>query len=171
MYKIIGADGKEYGPVSAEVLRQWIAEGRVNPQTRVLPENATEWKPLSDLPEFGLSATAPAPVLPGPIIPGVITAPVQRKTNPLATTGLVLGIISITFGLCCCSGFPFSVAGAICSGIALAQLKDNPNQEGRGIAIAGLIISIAAVLLGVLLVVLYGFVSSMPDVMRRMQRL
>ena len=27
MYKIIGADGKEYGPISLEVLRQWIAEG------------------------------------------------------------------------------------------------------------------------------------------------
>ena len=35
MYKIIGADQKEYGPVTAEQLRQWIAEGRVNGQTSV----------------------------------------------------------------------------------------------------------------------------------------
>jgi len=27
VYKIIGADGKEYGPITAEQLRRWIAEG------------------------------------------------------------------------------------------------------------------------------------------------
>lgn len=52
MYKIIGADQKEYGPVSAEQLRQWIAEGRVNAQTLVHPEGETEWKPLSSFSEF-----------------------------------------------------------------------------------------------------------------------
>ena len=30
MYKIIGADQKEYGPVSIEQLRLWITEGRVD---------------------------------------------------------------------------------------------------------------------------------------------
>ena len=33
MYKIIGSDQKVYGPVTAEQLRQWLAEGRVNPST------------------------------------------------------------------------------------------------------------------------------------------
>ena len=28
MYRILGADGKQYGPISADVLRQWIAQGR-----------------------------------------------------------------------------------------------------------------------------------------------
>jgi len=27
MYKIIGADGKQYGPISIEQMRQWIADG------------------------------------------------------------------------------------------------------------------------------------------------
>src|SRR5947209_4649585 len=65
MYRIIGADGKEYGPVSAELLRQWIAQGRANAQTRVLAESATEWKPLSEVPEFAADLAAksatPAP--------------------------------------------------------------------------------------------------------------
>ena len=30
MYKIKGADGKEYGPASLEQLRQWIGEGAVD---------------------------------------------------------------------------------------------------------------------------------------------
>ncbi|MEM8550152.1 MAG: hypothetical protein AAGF10_05120, partial [Verrucomicrobiota bacterium] len=34
-YKIIGADGKEYGPVKLNVIRQWIEEGRANEQTMI----------------------------------------------------------------------------------------------------------------------------------------
>jgi hypothetical protein len=52
MYKIIGADQKEYGPVSAEQLRQWVNEGRINAQTLVRAEGETEWKPLSAFSEF-----------------------------------------------------------------------------------------------------------------------
>ena len=36
MYKIIGADKKEYGPITADQLRQWLAEGRVNKTDRVV---------------------------------------------------------------------------------------------------------------------------------------
>jgi len=52
MYTIIGGDQKEYGPVTEEQLRLWIAEGRVNAQTTVRTEGTTEWRPLADLPEF-----------------------------------------------------------------------------------------------------------------------
>jgi len=34
-YKIIGADLMEYGPVSAAQIRQWIAEGRVDCETKL----------------------------------------------------------------------------------------------------------------------------------------
>ncbi len=34
-YYMLGGDGKEYGPVSADQLRQWATEGRANPQTQV----------------------------------------------------------------------------------------------------------------------------------------
>ena len=64
MYKIIGADQKEYGPVTADQLRQWLAEGRVNPQTQVLPEGATEWTTLGALPEFVTASSAAPPTLP-----------------------------------------------------------------------------------------------------------
>jgi hypothetical protein len=60
MYKIIGADGKEYGPVSAEQLRQWLKEGRINSQTRVVAEGGTDWKAFGDCPEFADPA-APKP--------------------------------------------------------------------------------------------------------------
>ena len=52
MFKVIGADQKEYGPVTAEQLRRWIAEGRAGGQTMVQAEGTTEWKLLSTFPEF-----------------------------------------------------------------------------------------------------------------------
>src|SRR5689334_3164930 len=84
MYRILGADGKEYGPVSADVLRQWIVQGRANALTRILAEGATEWKPLSDLPEFAADLAAkaaspgPSPTAPtlGPL-PGTAAASVE----------------------------------------------------------------------------------------------
>ncbi len=62
MYKIIGADQKEYGPVTGEQLRQWFIEGRVNGQTLIKAETETEWKPLASSPEFAdlLRSAAPA---------------------------------------------------------------------------------------------------------------
>lgn len=62
MYKIIGADGNEYGPVNDEQIRQWIAEGRANEQTRVRVEDAPDWQTLADRPEFaGALGAKPLP--------------------------------------------------------------------------------------------------------------
>jgi len=58
MYKVIGADGKEYGPVTAEQLRQWMQEGRVNNQTMVQSEGAMDWKALGSFPEFSAPPVA-----------------------------------------------------------------------------------------------------------------
>jgi uncharacterized membrane protein len=66
VYQIIGWDGKQYGPVSAEDLRAWLAGQRVNAETQVCPVGGTEWKPLSAYPELvgraAATAIAPAPI-------------------------------------------------------------------------------------------------------------
>ncbi len=70
-YRIVGGDQKVYGPVSAEDVRRWIAESRLNAQSLIQAEGMTEWKPLSAFAEFAESlqartgqppAAAPAPV-------------------------------------------------------------------------------------------------------------
>jgi hypothetical protein len=63
MFTIIGADGKEYGPVATAKVQEWIAGGRANLQTRARRANETEWKTLGDFPEFA-PATVP-PVMAG----------------------------------------------------------------------------------------------------------
>ena len=40
-YKIIGADQMEYGPVSAEQIRQWITERRVDSETKLQAEGGS----------------------------------------------------------------------------------------------------------------------------------
>lgn len=61
MYKIIGADGNEYGPVTGEQIRQWIAEGRASGQTKVQAEGGTDWQTLAGLPEFADALTVKLP--------------------------------------------------------------------------------------------------------------
>jgi hypothetical protein len=51
-YKIIGADLKEYGPVSTEQIRQWITERRVDSDTKLQAEGDSEWKRVGDVPEL-----------------------------------------------------------------------------------------------------------------------
>ena len=51
-YRIIGADQMEYGPVSAKQIRQWIAEGRIESETKLQVEGSTEWRRLAEAPEF-----------------------------------------------------------------------------------------------------------------------
>jgi len=62
MFKIIGADHKEYGPVTADQINAWILEGRANGQTLAQALGSSEWRPLSGLTEFatalGMRASA-----------------------------------------------------------------------------------------------------------------
>ena len=51
-YFIIGGDGKEYGPVTDADVRQWIAEGRLNAESRAKAENDAEFRALAQFPEF-----------------------------------------------------------------------------------------------------------------------
>jgi sulfite exporter TauE/SafE len=49
---------------------------------------------------------------------------------------------------CCCGGFPFNLLGLVFSLIGLSQINRHPElYEGRSQAIAGLVLSIASLLL------------------------
>ena len=79
MFKIIGADGREYGPVTVEQMHGWIREGRANALTKVQPEGSTEWKALAEFPEFAgtlgsVSAAPTAPPVVGAVDPEALAA-------------------------------------------------------------------------------------------------
>ena len=58
---------------------------------------------------------------------------------------------------CCCGGFPFNFLGLVFSLIGLSQINRHPElYEGRGQAIAGLVLSLASLLL-----ILFGLMWSL----------
>jgi multisubunit Na+/H+ antiporter MnhG subunit len=75
------------------------------------------------------------------------------KTNSFATAGLIFGILSLT----CCCGCPFNILGLVFSLIGLLQINRHPElYEGRGLAIAGLILSVASLVLAFGLALLHS---------------
>lgn len=62
---------------------------------------------------------------------------VKCESNPLALIGFILS-------------FFFQIAGLVCSIIAYQRCKQNPKLEGRGMSLAGLIISAVTIGLYVL---------------------
>ena len=147
MFKIIGADGRQYGPASVEQVRQWMAEGRVNGQTVAWREGGANWLPLGAFPEFASPAAPP--------LGAAVTLPIgstgEKRTNSMALAGFVFAIVSIFFGWCCCFGIPFNLLGLIFSAVALYQINADPSQQGKSLAIAGIVISLLSMFLGFLI--------------------
>ncbi len=74
----------------------------------------------------------------------------------LATASLILGIISIVTGCCCCGNILFSIAGIICS------ILQKPLEDGKkpGTATAGLITSIVGVVMAVITLIAYVILAA-----------
>ena len=98
---MIGKDGQQYGPVTTEQLRSWIAENRANAQTLVQPDGTQDWTPLGSLPEFAadlkpplVSATVPPTITPPPCTP---YPPVPRASDkiPAGICGILLGSLGV----------------------------------------------------------------------------
>lgn len=84
MYKVIGGDEKEYGPVSTDEVRQWIAEGRLSGQSLIQGEGDTEWKALTVFPEFAEALRTQAEMFPsaGGSVPPELPRPTQFTGIP-----------------------------------------------------------------------------------------
>ena len=122
MYYIQGADQKEYGPVSADQLRQWISENRLNRFSPARADGESLWKTLGDFPEFAevlVGATPPASEAPPsepttvsaanaspygsgfrPSTPGISESVIDEKIKVPAigiiTTGALGALLSLT---------------------------------------------------------------------------
>src|SRR5256885_1401555 len=86
MFKIIGIDGRQYGPVDAEQIKRWIAAGRADASTNIQAEGSHDWKPLADVPEFAeaLAAKAAPPQPEAPSPQSTPSPPQSADLNALA---------------------------------------------------------------------------------------
>ena len=74
--------------------------------------------------------------------------PVPAKTNALAVVSLFASIVGLLTGI----GL---IVGIVCGHIALSQIKKR-GEQGRGSALAGLIIGYVGLVLGIIILVVFG---------------
>jgi hypothetical protein len=89
MFTILGGDGKEYGPVTAGKIMEWLQGGRANLQTKARRNDETEWKALGEFLEFTHAPGNPAPLDPAAVgLPAHPATPVTfiTPTAPLSST-------------------------------------------------------------------------------------
>ena len=140
-YTIIGSDQKQYGSVTADDIRRWIAEGRLNERSLIKTPGEAEFRPLPDFPEFAdaLAAKA-APAIEPPPMSDETFAP--TKKSGLAIASLVLGIL----GLFTCGAT--ALIGLVLGIIAIVRVKQSRGGlSGGGMALAGIIVSAVFVLM------------------------
>lgn len=146
MYKIIGGDGREYGPVSADQLIQWIREGRAQAETQAAGDDGA-WRPLSSFAEFSPYLRAPVPPANDPAAapqsPGAAAsatsgtgsaatgAPPSPPAPPPHVSNLLVPAIFTT--LCCC--FPAGVVAIVFA--AQANAARNAGDWPRARSAAG----------------------------------
>jgi hypothetical protein len=141
MFKIRGTDQREYGPVPAAVVRQWVDEGRANGATLVQADGTTEWRPLHSVAELALALASPPSLPPGPNAP---SAPASNsglnKVIPFRNIPALAGYYCGVFAL-----IPFLgiVLGLIGLGLGIAGLRlagRNPAAGGKVHAWIGIIL-------------------------------
>jgi len=150
MYRILGADRKEYGPVSADDIRVWIREGRANGQTLACSEGGA-WQPLSSFPEFA-QALGAAPASPSPLpAPSSSAARVSNPAQLVQGPGIVLVIVGAL-------GFALHISSLLAHviGWTLARQPSTGNPEldrvmtflsgGAGVAIDVLWLGLSALI-------------------------
>ena len=123
-YHFIAGDGKQYGPYSAEQMRQYMGQNRLTGKSQVSADGGP-WQPAGSYPELTVGDTsAPAS--------GSVTQqnrPVASAldaiipTNPLAAFSCYIGIFSI---LCCGGGV---LLGPIAIVLGILGLKKWKAQE------------------------------------------
>lgn len=181
--------GKQGGPVEVAELRSKLASGEVSPDDLVWREGMADWKPAGEIAELAPGPVEPEGPEPGkqspppsgesapsgaqPAAPGGAVAPAtQAQTAPgvpvihpppptsgLAIASMVCGIIGLlTCGFFAIGGIP----AVICGHMAMSSInRSTEAMEGRGMAIAGLIMGYLSIVLQILAIifVVVGFNS------------
>lgn len=155
MYYIIGSDQKEYGPVSAAQIRQWFTEGRLHRAMPARPASEKEWKTLGDLLEF-------ADLFP-PLRSSTAPSPTASKNCELATASLICGAL----GMATCVTAP---VGLVLGFMAHSRIRaSNGRLTGSGLATTGIVLSLIAMLLGLVAIPAAMLLPTLTDAKHKAQ--
>ena len=96
VYKLMGGDGKEYGPVDAHQVKTWIGEHRLEKKSPVMVDEAKDWVFLESRPEFTSALAAQSDGASPPVIGrgGSVNAIIPYK-NPRALIAYYCGVFAV----------------------------------------------------------------------------
>jgi uncharacterized membrane protein len=157
MYTVLGDDGKEYGPATAEQVLQWKRDGRVDDDTRVRRAGAAEWARLGDIAELTGAAEddspPPLPELGGETASRTVVG-VIGMLDPLECferawgifknhAALLMGVCAIVAGIqllavvheIAAYVFAFLIAGPLYGGLARTLLRVIRGQPARAVEV------------------------------------
>ncbi|MFO1487116.1 MAG: GYF domain-containing protein [Verrucomicrobiota bacterium] len=76
-YKVLGSDGKEYGPVTLDQLTAWLRDNRIGPDSQIMRNDMSHWALAKDFtelqPALPAASATPAPI--APTMPRVASNP------------------------------------------------------------------------------------------------
>ena len=156
-YYFKAENGEEYGPISANDIRNWQRQGRMNSESLVRYEDSENWQPLSSFSELSSNKTSQQLLSEAGITldsnnesPATQATKSQQQNDQnfqphRGTMILIFGII----GVACC--FPFGIAAWV-MGHADIKLIDSGEMDptGRGMTNGGKICGIISVILTVI---------------------
>lgn len=136
---LVHREGRQVGPYSIDEVRARVGTGELFPTDLAWVEGSPEWVPLSTILSGGVGAESPT--LSGSYPPpGYVLW--QPQSTELATTSLVLGILSIS-----CFSLLTGIPAIICGHLARSRVQSAPDRfGGAGRALAGLIMGYVTLL-------------------------
>lgn len=149
-------NGQQFGPAGEEQIKAWLQEARIGPNTLVWTEGMAGWQPLSATPLWqGVAGPPPAtpPAYPspsGPPAPSVPSVPSQGR----AIAGMVLGIWSLVFSCAWPLTLPAAIVGLVLSRGEVQKAR-RMGVKANGLATAGMVCSIVALVLGSIALILF----------------
>jgi hypothetical protein len=121
-YLVTAADGKQYGPVTVDQLREWVRDDRVRPETQITDFRTGQAMPAGAVPGLFSAGMAPPPNWSVP--PTAVPAQARNDDG----RGVLIGVI-IRSALAFLLFFVFHGIGLIVAGFSLAYAFQS---KGRG---------------------------------------
>jgi Domain of unknown function (DUF4190)/GYF domain 2 len=166
----VARDGKELGVFSLEEVNRQLASGTLRLTDLAWYEGAASWAALSTVPGVSVTPTSGPPVSPAAVATTpTAVIPTPRKSEQLAMLSLVFSILGLC-GFCCGFFMTAAVAGIVCGHIALSRIKANPELEGHGLAMAGVVIGYVAIAGWLAWVLLFGGLAVLQGISEGMTK-
>ena len=138
----VSRDGQQFGPYTLDEVKQYLAAGNLKPTDRAWYDGAPDWMSITQVPGVAVPVFAAAHSRMEAMALGAVGVGALALVTGGVTYwgGMILMIITIVLG----------VAGLVLAIIGLVRIKNGRgDRRGKGLAIAGAVISPLAIVLGV----------------------